>query len=194
MRALALCIISCLWLDGTNTAVGRSLMLGELDPGNSRQEVEAQGSSPTCRVYLHHCSLFLNTSSQSMSCPWLDTCSRRWGWTGSPCPVHPSLLKEAGPCGYLGSRGESFSGSLARCCAPRKQVGGEGHGWPHTGEQEGHNEPWRAVCWGHRAAVLICGDFSQGGGLPVWYRRELHAAVTALSSSTRNKLKALSGM
>lgn len=161
-------------------------------PRNSWWDVQAQRSWPTCRVYLHHRSLFLNTSSQSMSCPWLDDCSRRWGWAGSPCPVHRVLPKEAGPCGYLGSREESF---LARWLAvvPR---GSRSAGKATAGRTSGSRRDTASLESGVPGAQGCCacsvvGDFPQAGGLPVWCRRELRAAAAALSSSTRNKLKAL---
>lgn len=62
-------------------------------------------------------------------------------------------------------RGE-LSGSLACCCAPRKQVGREGHGWPHIGEQEGHGEPGERCAGGTGLLCLLCGwGFSPGWGL-----------------------------
>lgn len=88
-------------------------------------------------------------------------------------------------------RGE-LSGSLACCCAPRKQVGRKATAGRTSGSRRDtasleSGVPGAQGC----CACSVVGDFPQAGGLPVWCRRELRAAAAALSSSTRNKLKAL---
>lgn len=96
------------------------------------------------------------------------------------------------PCGYLGSREESF---LARWLAvvPR---GSRSAGKATAGRTLGSRRDTASLesgvpgAQGCRACSVV-GDFPQAGGLPVWCRRELRAAAAALSSSTRNKLKAL---